>query len=540
MINITDQIMFNLGNLDKENLRITYQTSTGKILQKGSDDGAVFTKELYFDDKIRVYTGVQEQIKHAQTTNKSVDSTLANIKLELDTIKQSMLKSLNAGMQQSDKIAVATQIEGIKENFFTWANTNINNEYIFAGSNSTQQPFVKDANGKITYVGDNVLKQVPVEPNSYRERGVTGFDAFMYTADTAKVGEPLEFLSSEKIVDNEGNTWSFPESSGVGEKLDFFATDVITDNNGTVWTVNPLTSKLEDGSGGTIDLVKFNGGYQFKNNLPNQFLDGNSNVVTSFTATKITSTAAAAASFNISANDTVTDSTTGKVWTLDATTDPVNPTLSDGTTTLTGTVNAGGGFDFTNTSTNTLTMSSATSEVRQYDKYGNLTGEVLAVTQIDNGDGVSDGGDDTGLLEPKYRTANVTDPALILESKHNVFNDLDDLITTLNGKSLTDGVTPITEAEQNDIIRLMLDKMAATADAVSIAHSKVGSRNKIIDDASVNISAKLTNFNILSIENGQADMTKLALEAKSLELTYTALYSTISKMNNLSLVNFLK
>ena len=398
MINQTEQMSYRLSVLDAQYQKNSYQMSTKNILQQGSDDSAVFTKELYFDDKIRVYTGVQEQIKHAQTTNKSVDSTLANIKLELDTIKQSMLKSLNAGMQQSDKIAVATQIEGIKENFFTWANTNINNEYIFAGSNSTQQPFVKDANGKITYVGDNVLKQVPVEPNSYRERGVTGFDAFMYTSDTAKVGEPLEFLSSEKIVDNEGNTWSFPESSGVGEKLDFFAADVITDNNGTVWTVNPLTSKLEDGSGGTIDLVKFNGGYQFKNNLPNQFLDGNSNVVTSFTATKITSTAAAAASFNISANDTVTDSTTGKVWTLDATTDPVNPTLSDGTTTLTGTVNAGGGFDFTNTSANTLTMSSATSEVRQYDKYGNLTGEVLAVTQIDNGDGVSDGGDDTGLL----------------------------------------------------------------------------------------------------------------------------------------------
>ncbi|MDX9795390.1 MAG: flagellar hook-associated protein 3, partial [Arcobacteraceae bacterium] len=197
MINITDQMMFNLNNLNKENIRINYQMSTGKLLQQGSDDGAVFSKQLYFDDKIRVYEGVQEQIKRAMTLNDSVDSTLANVKLELDVIKTSMLKTLNAGMQQSDKLAVATEIEGIKENFFAWANTNINNEYIFAGSNSTEQPFVKDANGKISYVGDNVLKQVPVEPNSYRDRGVTGYDAFMYTTNTAKVGEPLEFLASE-------------------------------------------------------------------------------------------------------------------------------------------------------------------------------------------------------------------------------------------------------------------------------------------------------------------------------------------------------
>jgi flagellar hook-associated protein 3 FlgL len=127
-----------------------------------------------------------------------------------------------------------------------------------------------------------------------------------------------------------------------------------------------------------------------------------------------------------------------------------------------------------------------------------------------------------------------------MESKHNIFNDLDDIITTLNGKSLTDGVTPITEAEQNEIIRSMLDKVTASFDAVNIAHSKVGSRNKIIQDASVNISAKITNFNILSLENGQANLTKVAMEAKSLELTYTALYSTVSRMHNLNLVNFLK
>lgn len=471
MINITDQIMFNLNNLNKENLRINYQLSTGKVLQKGSDDSAVFSKELYFDDKIRVYEGVQEQIKRAMTLNDSVDSTLANVKLELDVIKTSMLKTLNAGMQQSDKLAVAAEFEGIKENFFTWANTNINNEYIFAGSNSTQQPFVKDANGKISYVGDNVLKQVAVEPNSYRDRGATGFDAFMYTTDTAKVGEPLEFLASEKIVDNEGNTWGFPETSGVGEKLDFFASDTITDNNGTVWTLNALDSKLEDGNGGSVDLVKFNGGYQFKTDLSDGFQDGLGTSVTSFTATSATA-----------------------------------PAL----------------------------------EVRQYDKYGNLTGQVLAVTEIDNGDGIADGGDDTGLLEPKYRTANVANATLILESKHNFFNDLDDIITTLNGKSLTDGVTPITEAEQNDIIRSMLDKVASSFDAVNIAHSKVGSRNKIVEDASINISAKITNFNILSLENGQANLTKVAMEAKSLELTYTALYSTVSRMHSLNLVNFLK
>ena len=53
------------------------------------------------------------------------------------------------------------------------------------------------------------------------------------------------------------------------------------------------------------------------------------------------------------------------------------------------------------------------------------------------------------------------------------------------------------------------------------------------------INSKLTQYNVLSQEIGGADLTKVAMEAKSLELTYTALYSTISKTNQLSLVNFL-
>ncbi|WP_419769165.1 MAG: hypothetical protein ACNI3C_07325 [Candidatus Marinarcus sp.] len=470
MINTTDQMMFRLSNLNRENERISYQTSTKEILQYGSDDTAVFTKDLYFADKIRTYEGVESQVKKVMTMNDSIDSTLADVKLSLENIKVNMLKTLNAGMQQSDKTAVATEFRGIRENMFTWANLSMNNEYLFAGSNSTEQPFVKDANGKITYQGDSVLKQVPVEPNSYRDRGATGYDAFMYTADTAIVGQSLDFLASEKIIDNSGNTWDFPETSGVGEKLDFFATDTITDNNGTTWTLDTLNSTLTDGTV-SIPVIKLNGGYQFKNNLADGFQDGASNNVTSFTSTSATA-----------------------------------PAL----------------------------------EVRQFDKYGNLTGNVLAVTQIDNGDGIVDGGTDTGLLEPKYRTATISDPAMIMESKHNIFNDLDDIITTLNGYDLSDGVTPITATQQDDLIRSYMDRIISAQDAVSIAHSKVGSRNKIIEDASVTLSAKITNFNTLSIENNSADLTKLALESKSLEMTYTALYSTISKMNGLSLINFLK
>ena len=75
--------------------------------------------------------------------------------------------------------------------------------------------------------------------------------------------------------------------------------------------------------------------------------------------------------------------------------------------------------------------------------------------------------------------------------------------------------------------------------AADIAHADLGGKNKIFEISLERVSSKLTQYDILSQDLGSVDYAKVAIEAKALELTYTALYSTISKTNQLSLVNFL-
>ena len=64
-------------------------------------------------------------------------------------------------------------------------------------------------------------------------------------------------------------------------------------------------------------------------------------------------------------------------------------------------------------------------------------------------------------------------------------------------------------------------------------------RNKTFEISLERVESKLTQYNILSQEIGAANLTEVAVKAKALELTYTALYSTINKTNQLSLVNFI-
>jgi flagellar hook-associated protein 3 FlgL len=128
--------------------------------------------------------------------------------------------------------------------------------------------------------------------------------------------------------------------------------------------------------------------------------------------------------------------------------------------------------------------------------------------------------------------------SIALESKRSIFDDLDEIINAL--KQQDSSGNSITEGEANDILSNSLSKIESAYDNVNLNHSILGIRTSYIDNYEQITETKLTNFNILYENYSGADLTALAIESKSLENTYTALYSTINKINNLSLVNYLK
>lgn len=142
---------------------------------------------------------------------------------------------------------------------------------------------------------------------------------------------------------------------------------------------------------------------------------------------------------------------------------------------------------------------------------------------------ITDNGDGT------YTTTNTgTTP---LTSKHSVFDDLDEVINSL--KQQDKNGNSITEDEADSILSSYVDKIGDIYDNVNLAHAKLGIRTASIENYESIVQTKLTNFSILQETVGAADLTALAVESQALENTYTALYSTINKVNNLSLVKYL-
>ena len=164
-----------------------------------------------------------------------------------------------------------------------------------------------------------------------------------------------------------------------------------------------------------------------------------------------------------------------------------------------------------------------------------------------NSDGVYDGlylnGDTSNPISTTITyngdgTYTASSVSIALESKTSIFDTLDEIINALRQQDSSGNA--ITEDAANQILSNSLEKIGSANDNVNLNHAILGTRTSYIDNYEQITEAKLTNFNILYETYAGADLTALAIESQSLQNTYTALYSTISKINNLSLVDYLK
>ncbi|AXH11501.1 hypothetical protein [Halarcobacter bivalviorum] len=451
MIRSTSETLFRLENLNKEQLRISYQISSTKKLQYGSDDANLFTRDIYLDDKLKVYEGIKLQIEKTTAQNNVSDSTLAEVKNLLTYVKQELIKANNGTTSQDAREAIAVNLKGVKENLYMLSNEQVEGEYIYAGSDSMVKPFVQDASGKITYQGDSFLRKTAVEDGSYREKGVTGFETFLYTASFGLKGETLEFEKTDRIIDQGSFEWKIeavvPSTTATSPSsvLSFDANEPLMDENGVEWRLNAGGTAVENAAGDSI-AVTGTGPYSID--------------MAAITITPATATAPTELS---------------KV------------------------------------------------QIVKYDEEGTRTNEVLAVKAGANKD---------------YEVVLPNVDGTKFEAKGNTFDVLDKIINALELKDATGNT--ITKDEADAELAEALDMISLSFDTANTGHAKLGGRNKVFEISLERVTSKITQFSIMSHEVGAADLTKLAVEAKALEVTYTALYSTINKMNQLSLVNFVR
>ena len=125
------------------------------------------------------------------------------------------------------------------------------------------------------------------------------------------------------------------------------------------------------------------------------------------------------------------------------------------------------------------------------------------------------------------------------EARRNMFDMLDEAISSLRGLDSAGNPT-LTYEDRRAGISKAIDESTKAYDTAVIAHSELGAKNKTFEVSKERAESKITQLSILEKELGNSNLTEVATELKALEISYTALYSTINRTFELSLTNFLK
>ena len=172
---------------------------------------SVLAKQASYD---KTLTTVQARLEGEDTTLKSVSDLLIRAK-EIAT------QSANGTLNTSNRQALAVELKGVRDQMLSLANSkDSNGNYFFSGSRLKQSPFSQDAQGEVTYQGDQTRMQVQVGDQRSIPLNRSGTEAFVGVVRTDASGQKStrEFFG---VMDDliAGVTNSDPKAMtrGVGE-----------------------------------------------------------------------------------------------------------------------------------------------------------------------------------------------------------------------------------------------------------------------------------------------------------------------------------
>lgn len=139
----------------------------------------------------------------------------------------------------------------------------------------------------------------------------------------------------------------------------------------------------------------------------------------------------------------------------------------------------------------------------------------------------------------EYTTTVPNTDGTKFEARRNMFDMLDEAVSSLRGLDSAGNPT-LTYEDRRAGISKAIDESTKAYDTAVIAHSELGAKNKTFEVSKERAESKITQLSILEKELGNSNLTEVATELKALEISYTALYSTINRTFELSLTNFLR
>jgi flagellar hook-associated protein 3 FlgL len=153
---------------------VNKQISSGQKIQYAHEDTATFIDTMRLDNEITTLTQIKKSTESGYKFSTQTDTVLGDFSKTLDAIKVKLVSAANGAHSDTSLNAIAQELRGLQNHLSSLANTSINGQFLFSGSQTSTKPF--DSNGN--YVGnDGDLKAFLGEGVS-QKYNISGADLF--------------------------------------------------------------------------------------------------------------------------------------------------------------------------------------------------------------------------------------------------------------------------------------------------------------------------------------------------------------------------
>jgi flagellar hook-associated protein 3 FlgL len=139
------------------------QLATGKQIVRPSDNpeqGALIQRLSTALNRQDVYAGNLETINNRLNAEESALMSSENI---MQRVRELAVQAINASLSASDRSIIATEVSALRNELVSLANSqDVSGNYVFSGAMTQTQPFAENAEGEISYRGDQTRTMVDV------------------------------------------------------------------------------------------------------------------------------------------------------------------------------------------------------------------------------------------------------------------------------------------------------------------------------------------------------------------------------------------
>lgn len=163
-LTIYEQGVSSLNRQQAEFMEVGQQIASGRRVVNPSDDPQAAAQAVGVSQALAVIEQYTDSRVSARNSLAQEESVLASVSDGIAAAKTLMVQGVNGTLSNTDRVSVATELQGVLETVLGQANSaDGNGRYLFSGFQDNSVPFLKDGLGNVSYVGDTNSREQRID-----------------------------------------------------------------------------------------------------------------------------------------------------------------------------------------------------------------------------------------------------------------------------------------------------------------------------------------------------------------------------------------